>query len=152
VAGQPQLSCAAGYTLSGNQCTRQVSTTASITGYSCPSGFTVSGSSCTRTITDTIAGSAIYSCSADFTLSANTCSKTTTLPASPIYSCQPGGTLAGDKCTYVVTTTSDAIEKFSCDDPSARLTAGVLQGGRQTYVCCKETVNNQCGGLEALLK
>jgi hypothetical protein len=152
VAGQAQLSCAAGYTLSGNQCTRQVSTTATITGYSCPSGYTVSGSSCTRTITDTIAGTAVYTCSAGFMLSGSTCSKTTKITATPVYSCLPGGTLAGDKCTYIVTTSSEASEKFSCEDPMARLTAGVLQGGRQTYVCCKETINNQCGGLEALLQ
>jgi conjugal transfer mating pair stabilization protein TraN len=152
VAGQAQFSCALGYTLSGNQCTRQVSTAAIVSSYSCPSGYTVSGSSCTRTITDTIAGTAQYSCSTGFVLSGNTCSKTTTTAATPVYSCQPGGTLSGDRCTYIVTTTSDAVEQFSCDDPSARLTAGALQGGRQTYVCCKETVNNQCGGLEALLK
>lgn len=152
VAGQAQFSCALGYTLSGNQCTRQVSNAATITGYSCPSGYTSSGSSCTRTLTSSIGGTAIYTCSAGFDLSGNTCTKTTTIAATPIYSCQPGGTLTGDRCTYIVTTTSDAIEKFSCDDPMARLTAGVLQAGRQTYVCCKETVNNQCGGLEVLLK
>ena len=148
----PVYSCSAGYTLSGSSCTREVRSTASVASYTCPSGFTASGSSCTKTTTQTEAGTPVYACPSDYTLSGSSCSKASTSTATPVYSCRPGGTLAGDMCTYVVTVTSESVKQFACSEADGILTPGVVQGGNQTFVCCKESITNQCGGLEALLK
>ena len=153
-AATPVYACPSGYTLSGTSCSRPVSSAATVASYSCPAGYTVSGSSCSRTTTSSAPATPVYACPSSYTLSGTSCSRQVSNSAVESFSCRAGGTLLSDgrTCSYVVTTNSEANEAFSCSASGARLTPGVIQGGRQTYVCCTESTVNQCQALEGLVR
>lgn len=118
-AAQNYSYCAAGYSLVNGSCVTTTTAPAQVS-YSCPDGSTLSGSNCLST---------------------------STTPATPVYSCLPGGVLNGTTCTYVVTVTSSAETQYSCG--SGVLTAGPVQSGNPTYLCCTDSLANGCVTLEA---
>lgn len=175
VQANVSYSCGAGATLSGSQCVTTNTVPATVSSYTCPAGQTLSGQTCsltttvttpataaqgcpvgavqtgnicTTTTTTTSAATPVYSCAVGQTLSGQSCVTSTVQPATPEYSCLPGGVLNGTACTYAVTTTSNANENYSCT--SGNLTQGAMVNGKQTYVCCTESVNNACQALEGL--
>jgi hypothetical protein len=91
--------CPAGFTVSGSNCIKTETTTATVASYTCPAGTTVSGSSCITTTTTTQAGSPVYTCPAGSTVSGSSCLSTQTISATVAsYTCPAGSTVSGSSC------------------------------------------------------
>lgn len=65
--------------------------------YSCDAGWTVSGTNCTRTLSQTATQTPVYSCPAGWSVSGTSCNRT--LTASITYSCPAGWTQNGAQCS-----------------------------------------------------
>ena len=136
-AATATYSCSAG-TLSGSNCLSSNTYNASISGYSCAAGDSLSGSICTHTTSNTYAATVgAYTCAAGDALSGSTCTHTDTSTygaTASSYSCPSGGTLSGSTCN--TTSQVAATPNYSCSSGTLSGTQciGVVQSLQTAYV------------------